>query len=125
MIELVSKLFPVPSNCEKYFNYIQSVFLKNEDYIGTLPRKFNTGILGDSVKNESQPILEILADDVKASHGATTGRIPEENIYYLESRGLDKEEAKVLIVEGFFEELLSKIHDQQIAQEVRDKLFNA
>lgn len=38
-------------NCEKYFNYIQSVFLKNEDYIGTLPRKFNTGILGDSVND--------------------------------------------------------------------------
>lgn len=80
-------------------------------------------ILGDNVKNESQPILEIEADDVKASHGATTGRIPEENVYYLQSRGLDKEEAKVLIVEGFFEELLSKIEDKEIAEEVRTNLF--
>ncbi|MBU0925129.1 ferredoxin--nitrite reductase, partial [bacterium] len=38
-------------DCEKYFNDIQDVFLKNEEYIGTLPRKFNTGILGDTVND--------------------------------------------------------------------------
>jgi ferredoxin-nitrite reductase len=38
-------------NCESYFNDIQDVFLKNEEYIGTLPRKFNTGILGDTVND--------------------------------------------------------------------------
>ena len=59
-------------------------------------------ILGDKARNESQPMLEIEADDVKATHGATTGRISEEEIFYLMSRGLSREEAVKIILEGFF-----------------------
>jgi len=78
--------------------------------------------VGDKTKNHSQPILEIEADDVKASHGATTGRVNEDQIYYLMSRGLSREEAEKNIIEGFFEEGLLLIKDAVVREEARSKL---
>lgn len=78
--------------------------------------------VGEKSKNHSQPILEIEADDVKASHGATTGRVSEDQIYYLMSRGLTRGEAEKNIIEGFFEEGLLLIKDDKIREEVRSKL---
>lgn len=79
--------------------------------------------VGDKVRNNSKPILEILADDVKASHGATTGRLDENTIYYLCSRGLSKEEAEKMCIEGFFEAVLSRVDDPAVLEEVRKKLY--
>lgn len=82
----------------------------------------NVLVVGSKAKNNSQPILEIEADDVKASHGATTGRVDEDQIYYLMSRGLNHEESEQLIINGFFEALLAKIHDEKIRAEVTREL---
>ena len=79
-------------------------------------------VVGQDTQNKSQPILEIDADDVKASHGATTGRIDENQVYYLTSRGLSKKEASELIVDGFFESMLSTIADENIRNKVKSKL---
>jgi Fe-S cluster assembly protein SufD len=76
-------------------------------------------VLGNNTKNRSDPILEIEADDVAASHGATTGRIDKDQIYYLQSRGLSSEEAETIIVEGFFESLISSIQDTEVQKNVR------
>ena len=78
--------------------------------------------VGDKTKNHSQPILEIEADDVKASHGATTGQVNEEQIYYLMSRGLSREEAEQNIISGFFEDALLLIKDDKIREEVRSQI---
>uniref|UniRef100_A0A7C4TP78 SUF system FeS cluster assembly SufBD core domain-containing protein n=1 Tax=candidate division WWE3 bacterium TaxID=2053526 RepID=A0A7C4TP78_UNCKA len=78
--------------------------------------------VGDKVKNSSKPILEILADDVKASHGATTGRLDETSLYYLQSRGLSREEAERLSIEGFFESVLGKIDDAEVLAAARKEL---
>lgn len=78
----------------------------------------NTLVLGDKTQNNSQPILEIEADDVKASHGSTTGRIDSAQVYYLQSRGFTKREAEELLIEGFFAETLNKIYDPTIRQEL-------
>ena len=83
----------------------------------------NTLVLGDNTKNTSQPILEIDADDVKASHGSTTGRVNEEQIYYLMSRGFTREESVRLIVEGFFEKELSLILDSGVREEIHKTLI--
>ncbi len=78
--------------------------------------------IGNSTRNHSQPILEIEADDVKASHGATTGRIDEEQIYYLMSRGLSRDEAEKAVISGFFESVLVQIKDEKIREKAREAL---
>lgn len=63
-------------------------------------------LLGSQARADSIPKLEILADDVKCSHGATVGPVDREQIFYLMSRGLAAPEAEELIVTGFFRQIL-------------------
>ncbi len=58
-------------------------------------------LLSDHAKAETIPELEILSDDVKCSHAASISRIPEEHLFYLQSRGLTPQVAENLVVEGF------------------------
>jgi len=66
----------------------------------------NNLILSDEASANAKPNLEIFADDVKASHGATMGQLDEEQIFYLRSRGLSLEMAKEWLVVGFCKEIL-------------------
>ncbi len=68
----------------------------------------NNIVLNSGARADSIPSLKIRNNDVKCSHGSTTGKINEEQILYLTSRGLDREEARQMILEGF----LSQIYDQ-------------
>jgi Fe-S cluster assembly protein SufD len=58
-------------------------------------------LLSDEATAEAIPDLEILTDDVKCSHAASISRIPEEHIFYLQSRGIGRTEAEDMIVDGF------------------------
>jgi Fe-S cluster assembly protein SufD len=71
-------------------------------------------VTGDATSNVSEPTLEIDANDVKASHGSTTGRISKEQLYYLQSRGLPENEAVELISTGFMEASINKITDEKV-----------
>ncbi len=62
-------------------------------------------LLSDKAHAEAVPELEILSDDVKCSHAATISPIPEEHLFYLRSRGINKETAEQLIVDGFLEQV--------------------
>ncbi len=66
----------------------------------------NNLILSDEASANAKPNLEIFADDVKASHGATVGQLDAEQIFYLRSRGLSLEQARDWLVEGFCKEIL-------------------
>ena len=66
-------------------------------------------VLDHRARADSIPGLEILTDDVRCSHGATVGKIDQEQIYYLESRGLRRTDAERLIVEGFFDPIMQRI----------------
>ena len=66
----------------------------------------------------AKPELEIYADDVKCSHGATTGELDEEMLFYLRSRGLNKEEAKKLLIEGFINELFDDLKNKELKQKL-------
>ncbi len=66
-------------------------------------------ILDKSAHADSLPGLEILADDVRCTHGATVGKIDPEEIFYLLSRGIPKKEAERLVVEGFFDPIMQRI----------------
>jgi Fe-S cluster assembly protein SufD len=66
-------------------------------------------ILSEHARADSIPGLEILADDVRCTHGATVGKIDPELIFYLQSRGIPQAEAERLIVEGFFDPIMQRI----------------
>lgn len=73
----------------------------------------HTLILSPEALANSIPSLQIDANDVKASHGATVGQIDEEQLFYLMARGLSREQSEYLIVNGFFEPLIDKIADNE------------
>lgn len=69
-------------------------------------------ILSEGAEMDTKPELEIYADDVKCSHGATTGRMDEEPLFYMQSRGIGRDEAKALLVEAFAAEALDIVADR-------------
>jgi Fe-S cluster assembly protein SufD len=66
-------------------------------------------ILSQKARADSNPGLEILADDVRCTHGATVGQIEQEPVYYLMSRGLPQEQAERLVVDAFFNPILERV----------------
>ncbi len=76
--------------------------------------------LGEKTLANSIPSLKIDANDVKASHGATVGQINEEHLFYLMARGLSRQEAERLIVEGFFEPVIQKIPLEELREKIRE-----
>lgn len=62
----------------------------------------------------TKPQLEIYADDVKCSHGTTTGQLNDEALFYMRSRGIPKDEARTLLLYAFAQDVLSQIKIQPI-----------
>ncbi len=79
-------------------------------------------VLSSTARADSIPGLEILADDVRCTHGATVGKIDPEQIYYLQARGLSLIEAKRLIVEGFFEPIMDRIPFEGVKERFRKSI---
>jgi Fe-S cluster assembly protein SufD len=75
-------------------------------------------LLSDDASIFTKPQLEIWADDVKCSHGATTGQIDEEALFYLQSRGISKEKAKALLMIAFASEIVEVIKIKEIKEYV-------
>jgi len=75
-------------------------------------------LLSKKAKMNANPQLEIYADDVKCSHGSTTGQIDEDALFYLQSRGINKQDAMELMVVGFANEVLDKIPHPEIKKAI-------
>jgi Fe-S cluster assembly protein SufD len=71
-------------------------------------------VLSRQARADSIPNLEIGANDVRCTHGATVSQVEEEHLFYLESRGIPRTEAQKLIVEGFFRPVIDRIPDEEI-----------
>ncbi|HQI12793.1 MAG TPA: Fe-S cluster assembly protein SufD [Bacteroidales bacterium] len=69
----------------------------------------NNIILSDTARMDTKPQLEIYADDVKCSHGATVGQLDENALFYLRSRGIDAREAKLMLMFGFAHDVVKNI----------------
>jgi Fe-S cluster assembly protein SufD len=78
-------------------------------------QKVRNLLLSDGAEANSAPGLEIEADDVRCTHGATTGQIEGEELFYLSSRGIPKAKAQRLIVHGFLKEVLDRVGDAAMA----------
>jgi Fe-S cluster assembly protein SufD len=72
--------------------------------------------MSDDAEANSMPGLEILADNVKCSHGATSGQIGEDEMFYLLSRGIPAPVAKQLLVSGFLNEVVDRLDHPAITQ---------
>lgn len=82
-------------------------------------QKVRNLLLSDAAEANSMPGLEILADDVRCTHGATSGQIEEEELFYLLSRGLTKKTAQQLIVFGFLNEVIERLGNAAIGDKLR------
>lgn len=79
-------------------------------------------VLSPEARADSIPGLEILADDVRCTHGATVGKIDADQVFYLRSRGIPYQEAERLIVEGFFDPIMQRIPFEGVRTRFQDAI---
>jgi Fe-S cluster assembly protein SufD len=73
-------------------------------------------MLSDHARSDSIPGLEILADDVRCTHGSTAGRVDDEQIFYARCRGLTRKEAVRMVVAGFFQQVFDRITIESVRE---------
>jgi Fe-S cluster assembly protein SufD len=95
--------------------------LVRRDATKTDARQSNKNILlTDTARVNSKPFLEIYNDDVKCSHGSTTGQLDQESMFYLRQRGIGEETARMLLMFAFADEIVTKIAIPQLRQRIED-----
>jgi Fe-S cluster assembly protein SufD len=78
----------------------------------------NSILLTDDARMDTKPQLEIYADDVKCSHGATVGQLDEDALFYLRSRGIDRDEARLMLMFGFAHEVADTIKTSALKERI-------
>lgn len=81
-------------------------------------------LLSNNASINTKPQLEIYADDVKCSHGATTGKIDEEALFYLQARGIPLKQAQQLMVYAFAGETIEKMKLEPVATYINQLIEN-
>ena len=77
-------------------------------------------LLNENTEFDAKPVLEIYADDVKCSHGSTSGNLDENSIFYLMSRGLNYTQSRQLLINGFLIDVIEKITEQEIKDLIKN-----
>lgn len=88
--------------------------IENEALYSKAFQDSKTILLSDDAKISARPHLEILTDELEASHGATTGGLDQEAIYYMQSRGIDEQTAKEILIDAFCDIPITKIENEFI-----------
>ena len=96
---------------ESKFIYQGLIRIEKEAQKSHAYQKNQNLILSDKCFVDSRPFLEILANDVFCTHGSTTGKLNQNQIYYLQTRTLDKNAAEDLLIAGFIREIPAKIRE--------------
>lgn len=79
-------------------------------------------LLSEHARVETKPQLEIYADDVECSHGATIGRLNEDEQFYMRSRGIPEDEARVLQMISFISPIVEHLEDAELREKVYESL---
>ena len=95
--------------------YVDSIAQKTDGY-----QLSKAVLLNEGTEFNGKPELEIYADDVKCSHGSSSGNLDENKIFYLMTRGLNRIEAKKILLDGFFLEVIDKITDDTIKNIIKE-----
>jgi len=82
-----------------------------------------TILLSDKARIDTKPQLEIFADDVKCSHGATVGRLDENALFYIISRGIPSDIAKSMLIRAFANDVIEKINLNELREQLNHKIF--
>jgi Fe-S cluster assembly protein SufD len=85
-------------------------------------QKVRNLLLSDEAEANSMPGLEILADDVRCTHGATSGQVEPEELFYLQSRGIPELKAKGLVVNGFLNEVVDRLSNEAIKAYLHEQI---
>ena len=95
------------------------VSIKKEAQQSDAYQSAKTLLLSRDAHADAIPNLEILADDVKCSHGAAVGSVDEDQKYYLQTRGIDPDSAEKAIIEGFFEPVIAEVPSEPVRERLR------
>lgn len=79
-------------------------------------------LLSEQAEMRTQPQLEIYANDVKATHGASTGQLDESALFYMQQRGIGKNKARQLLVSAFMKDVLETISDEALREQLIAKI---
>ncbi len=91
--------------------HVHQIAQKTDGY-----QKSDTLLLSDTAQMNTKPELEIYADDVKCSHGTTTGKLEDTPLFYLRSRGIPEDEARALLIQSFLGDITERISDEHIRE---------
>ncbi len=132
--EIKTKINHLVPNCKSY-QKIKSVVdteakgvYQGKIYVKDIAQKTNAYqlskalLLSENSEFNSKPELEIYADDVKCSHGSTSGSVDDNSIHYLMTRGLNKKQAIQLLVNGFLNEIIGDIKSSSVRKFIEDKI---
>lgn len=79
-------------------------------------------LLSDTAEIDVKPELEIYADDVKCSHGAASGELDREQLFYLRSRGIGEEEARQMLIDAYLTDVVARVDDPEIRDWLRGQI---
>ena len=132
--EIKTRINHYAPNCESYQKiknvvhengkgvYQGKIFVKNIAQKTNAYQLSKALLINDNAEFNSKPELEIYADDVKCTHGSTSGNIDEDSLYYLMSRGLNREDSIKLLIKGFLNDIVESIKSHSIKSFVEKKL---
>ena len=132
--EIKTRINHLAPNCtsfqkiKKVLNSDSKGIFQGKIYVKNVAQKTNAYqlskalLINDDAEFNSKPELEIYADDVKCTHGSTSGNIDEDALYYLMTRGLNREESVKLLVKGFLNDIIEFIKNPSIKIFVENKL---
>ena len=127
----INHLFPNCKSYQKVKNVLNSEskgIFQGKIYVKDIAQKTDAYqlskalLLNDNAEFNSKPELEIYADDVKCSHGSTSGNIDENSLHYLMTRGLNRRDSMKLLIKGFLNDIVEYIKSPTIKKFVESKL---
>ncbi len=99
------------------------IHVRPEGHLSNASQSNQNLLLSNKGRINTKPQLEIFADDVKCSHGATVGQLNDEEIFYLQSRGIAFDDARKILIYGFAAEIISLIGIESVATLIREQVL--
>ena len=100
------------------------IFVRQDAQVTNAFQSNKNILLSDDATINTKPQLEIWADDVKCSHGCTTGKLDKEQLFYLRARGIGEQSAKLMLLDAYANEVITKIKDEKVRTYVQNILHS-